>query len=66
MSDTTPIKARNLSGGDRVLCNGRPIAVWSVAIGARTVRVTYDVPGQTKAESRATYAHDCELRRVVR
>ena len=56
---------RNVGGGDRILINGRPQTVWSVASGARTVRITFDVPGQTKADSRATYADDCEVQVVV-
>jgi len=56
---------RNVGGGDKVLINGNPQTVWSVAHGARTVRITYDVPGQTKAESRATYQDDCVLRIVT-
>lgn len=56
---------RNVGGGDRILINGTPQAVWSVAHGARTVRITYDVPGQTKADSRATYADDCNVQVVT-
>ena len=56
------IKALDLYGGCRVIGgDGSTITVHSVAVGARTVRVTYDIPGQTKAESRATYPHDYRL-----
>ena len=65
MTEKRYIKAIDLYGGCRVLCNGKPITVWSVAIGVRTVRVTYNIPGQTKAESKATYAHDCTLERAA-
>jgi len=63
--NTKWINIRKVGGGDRVLINGRPQTVWSVAHGARTVRVTYDVPGQTKADSRATYQDDCDVQVVV-
>jgi hypothetical protein len=56
---------RDVGGGDKVLINGRPQTVWSVAHGARTVRVTYDVPGQTKADSRVTYQGYCAVQVVI-
>jgi len=61
-STTRYIKAFDLYGGMRVVGgDGSTLTVWSVAVGARTVRVTYNIPGQTKAESRATYPHDYRL-----
>jgi HSP20 family molecular chaperone IbpA len=45
-----------LYGGDRVLINGVPQTVWSVSRGARTVRVTFDVPGERKADTKVTYS----------
>jgi len=66
MSEKRYIKAIDLYGGCRVIGgDGSVITVWSVAIGARTVRVTYNIPGQTKAESRASYLHDCKLERAA-
>ena len=63
--DTTWTNVRNVGAGDKVLINGNPQTVWSVAHGARTVRITYDVPGQTKADSRATYADPCDVQVVT-
>jgi len=66
MAEKRYIKAIDLYGGCRVIGgDGSTITVHSVAIGARTVRVTYNIPGQTKAESRASYQHDCTLERAA-
>jgi hypothetical protein len=65
MSETRWIKAGNLYGGSRVIGgDGSVITVWSVAHGARTVRITFNIDGQTKAESRVTCAYDTPFKRA--
>jgi hypothetical protein len=61
MTETRTVSVRNLYGGARVLINGEPQTVWSVSHGARTVRVTFDVVGQRKADSRVTYTGDATV-----
>ena len=61
MTETRTVSVRNLYGGARVLINGEPLKVWSVSHGVRTVRVTFDVAGQRKADSRVTYTGDATV-----
>ena len=63
--ETRWVPASSLYGGDVILINGRPVEVWSIAHGVKTVRVTFDVPGQRKADSRARFQRDCTVRKVV-
>ena len=65
MMETRTVSARNLYGGARVLINGAPLTVWSVSHGVRTVRVTFDVAGQRKADSRVTWVSDATVELVL-
>lgn len=60
------VRADAIYGGDLILINGRPVKVWSVAEGVKTVRITFDVPGERKADNRASYQRDCKVKRVYR
>lgn len=58
---TTTIQASQLSTTDKVVNGEHVLNIWSIGFGTRSVLVTFDVEGQTKADSKVRYMNDATV-----